>query len=89
MFKNLLSSLGTGKNAIALNSIMNTTNAEFDGWPEFALVVLMVPKRDVSVQVQVREVSYRKPFGGPADLVNDLDPSQSLFWPTGIGSRNR
>ena len=31
---------------------------------------------------------YRKPFGGAADPVNDLDPIQTLFWPEGIGSEN-
>ena len=31
---------------------------------------------------------YRKPFGGPADPVNDLDPIQTLFWPEGIGSEH-
>ena len=30
--------------------------------------------------------NYRKPFGGPADPVNDLDPIQILFWPEEIGS---
>ena len=54
MLKNLLSSWVTGKNHIALNSIMNTINAEPEGWSELALVVLMAPKRDVSVQVGLK-----------------------------------
>ena len=54
MLKNLLSSWVTGKNHIALHSIMNTINAEPEGWSELALVVLMAPKRDVSVQVGLK-----------------------------------
>ena len=70
MLNNLFSSWGTGKNDIALNSIMNTINAEFEGWSEFALVVLMVPKRDVSVQVQVCEVCYLPTAVCPALALN-------------------
>ena len=75
MLKNLLSSWGTGKNDIALNSIMNTINAEFEGWSEFALVVLMAPKRDVSVQVC--EVSYLPAAVCPALALD-------LFFPAAV-----
>ena len=34
-------------------------------------------------------LAYRKPFGGPADPVNNLDPIQTLFWPKGIQCRAR
>ena len=34
-------------------------------------------------------LTYRKPFGGPADPVKKLDPIQTLFWPKGIGSEIR
>ena len=77
MLKNLLSSWVTGKNHIALNSIMNTINAEFEGWSEFALVVLMAPKRDVSVQVQVCEVCYLPTAVCPALALN-------LFFPAAV-----
>ena len=70
MLKNLLSSWVTGKNHIALNPIMNTINAESEGWSEFALVVLMAPKRDVSVQVQVCEVCYLPTAVCPALALN-------------------
>ena len=76
MLKNLLSSWGTGKNDIALNSIMNTINAEFEGWPEFALVVLMAPKRDVSVHVC--EVSYLPTAVCPALALNLFFSSSSM-----------
>ena len=33
-------------------------------------------------------MNYRKPFGGPADPVNKLDPSQSLLRPKGIETRD-
>ena len=72
MLKNLLSSWVTGKNHIALNSIMNTINAEPEGWSELALVVLMAPKRDVSMQVQVCEVCYLPTVVCPALALNLL-----------------
>ena len=78
MLKNLLSSWGTGRNDIALNSIMNTINAEFEGWSEFALVVLMAPKRDVSVQVQVCEVCYLPTAVCPALALNLFFSSSSM-----------
>ena len=58
MLKNLLSSWVTDKNHIALHSIMNTINAEPEGWSELALVVLMAPKRDVSVQVGLKFLRF-------------------------------
>ena len=78
MLKNLLSSWGTGKNDIALNSIMNTINAEPEGWSELALVVLMAPKRDVSVQVQVCEVCYLPTAVCPALALNLFFSSSSM-----------
>ena len=33
-------------------------------------------------------MNYRKPFGGPADPVNKLDPSQSLLRPKGRETRD-
>ena len=33
-------------------------------------------------------LAYRKPFGGPADPVKNLDPIQTLHGPEGIGSGN-
>ena len=49
---------------------MNTIDAEFEGWSEFALVVLMAPKRDVSMQVQVYEVCYLSTAVCPALALN-------------------
>ena len=84
MLKNLLSSWGTGKNDIALNSIMNTIDAEFEGWSEFALVVLMAPKRDVSMQVQVCEVCFLPTAVCPALALNlfflQQQYAQHLLW---------
>ena len=76
MLKNLLSSWVTGKNHIALHSIMNTINAEPEGWSELALVVLMAPKRDVSVQVC--EVSYLPAAVCPALALNQFFSSSSM-----------
>ena len=78
MLKNLLSSWVTGKNHIALHSIMNTINAEPEGWSELALVVLMAPKRDVSVQVQVCEVCYLPTAVCPALALNLFFSSSSM-----------
>ena len=84
MLKNLLSSWVTGKNHIALHSIMNTINAEPEGWSELALVVLMAPKRDVSVQVQVCEVCYLPTAVCPALALNlfffQQQYAQHLLW---------
>ena len=69
-YVNVLSSWGTGKNDIALNSILNTIDAAFEGRSEFALVVLMAPKWDVSMQVQVCEVCYLPTAVCPALALN-------------------
>ena len=68
----------TGKNHIALIWIMNTINAEFEGWSEFALVALMAPKRDVSVQVQVCDVCYLPTAVCPALALNLFFSSSSM-----------
>ena len=84
MLKNLLSTWVTGKNHIALNAIMNTINAKSEGWSEFALVVLMAPKRDVSMQVQVCEVCYLSTAVCPALALNlfffQQQYAQHLLW---------
>ena len=41
---------------------------------------------DVSLENFRRIIVYRKPFGGPADPVKNLDPMHTLFWFKGIGS---
>ena len=57
---------------------MNTLDAELKGWSEFALVVLMTPKRDVSMQVQVCEVCFLPTAVCPALALNLFFSSSSM-----------
>ena len=41
----------------------------------------------IAIIIGSRTATYRKPFGGPADPVKNLDPIPTGFWPKGGAAR--